>query len=250
MEPYRAAVILGATEAKDLVEVRAAYKRLAIKYHPDKSKEPDAESRFKEASEAFAVVSGYVNGGGSLPVPRSAVSSQPGPMPSGEEGWGSFVHMAVNIIPGLGPGLGGIGSVIFDLLANGTVSESGIESILETLFAEQDENARTEGPEPVVVTVPPPRVKVPPRKKAAPPPHGPRPKPVVGTLSVGPISFQRYLKASDNGRQEAPLFGKLGGNGRPPTDGTFQVQSLSDGVATIDGRRYHLQIEPPKVRQL
>lgn len=34
-------------------EIKRAYRKLARKYHPDVSKEPDAEARFKEVSEAY-----------------------------------------------------------------------------------------------------------------------------------------------------------------------------------------------------
>jgi curved DNA-binding protein len=37
-------------------EVKRAYRRLARKYHPDVSKEPDAEARFKEVGEAYEVL--------------------------------------------------------------------------------------------------------------------------------------------------------------------------------------------------
>jgi curved DNA-binding protein len=37
-------------------EIRRAYRKLARKYHPDVSKEPDAEARFKELGEAYAVL--------------------------------------------------------------------------------------------------------------------------------------------------------------------------------------------------
>ena len=37
-------------------EVKRAYRRLARKYHPDVSKEPDAEARFKEIAEAHEVL--------------------------------------------------------------------------------------------------------------------------------------------------------------------------------------------------
>ena len=37
-------------------EIKRAYRRLARKYHPDVSKEPDAESRFKEVGEAYEVL--------------------------------------------------------------------------------------------------------------------------------------------------------------------------------------------------
>ena len=37
-------------------EVKRAYRKLARKYHPDVSTEPDAEQRFKELAEAYAVL--------------------------------------------------------------------------------------------------------------------------------------------------------------------------------------------------
>ena len=37
-------------------DIKKAYRRLARKYHPDVSKEPDAEERFKEIGEAYAVL--------------------------------------------------------------------------------------------------------------------------------------------------------------------------------------------------
>jgi curved DNA-binding protein len=36
--------------------IKGAYRKLARKYHPDVSKEPDAEARFKELGEAYAVL--------------------------------------------------------------------------------------------------------------------------------------------------------------------------------------------------
>jgi len=37
-------------------DIKKAYKRLARKYHPDVSKEPDAEQKFKEVAEAYEVL--------------------------------------------------------------------------------------------------------------------------------------------------------------------------------------------------
>jgi len=37
-------------------EIKRSYRRLARKYHPDVSKEPDAEARFKEVGEAYEVL--------------------------------------------------------------------------------------------------------------------------------------------------------------------------------------------------
>lgn len=38
-------------------EIKRAYRKLALKYHPDRNKSSDAEERFKEISEAYAVLS-------------------------------------------------------------------------------------------------------------------------------------------------------------------------------------------------
>src|SRR5438105_10590207 len=38
-------------------DIKRAYRKLARKYHPDVSKEPDAEAHFKEVSEAYEALS-------------------------------------------------------------------------------------------------------------------------------------------------------------------------------------------------
>src|SRR5215510_1478089 len=44
---------LGVERGASAEEIKKAYRRLAQKYHPDVSKEPDAEVRFKEIAEAY-----------------------------------------------------------------------------------------------------------------------------------------------------------------------------------------------------
>ena len=43
---------LGLARTASADEIKRAYRKLARKYHPDVSKEPDAEARFKEVAEA------------------------------------------------------------------------------------------------------------------------------------------------------------------------------------------------------
>ncbi len=47
---------LGVPRDASADDIRASYRRLARKYHPDINKEPDAEDRFKEISEAYEVL--------------------------------------------------------------------------------------------------------------------------------------------------------------------------------------------------
>ena len=50
--------VLGLSRGASKEEIRKAYRSLARKYHPDKNPDdPEAESRFKELSEAFAILS-------------------------------------------------------------------------------------------------------------------------------------------------------------------------------------------------
>ncbi|MGI5917713.1 MAG: molecular chaperone DnaJ [Anaerolineae bacterium] len=48
--------ILGLERNASKQDIRSAYRKLARKYHPDVSKEPDAEARFKEINEAYQVL--------------------------------------------------------------------------------------------------------------------------------------------------------------------------------------------------
>jgi curved DNA-binding protein len=49
--------ILGVSRGATADEIQSAYRRLARKYHPDVNKDPDAEERFKQVSEAYDVLS-------------------------------------------------------------------------------------------------------------------------------------------------------------------------------------------------
>jgi molecular chaperone DnaJ len=49
--------ILGVDKKSSSEEIKAAYRKLAMQYHPDRNKATDAEEKFKEISEAYAVLS-------------------------------------------------------------------------------------------------------------------------------------------------------------------------------------------------
>ncbi|MEM4630539.1 MAG: DnaJ domain-containing protein, partial [Candidatus Diapherotrites archaeon] len=49
--------ILGVKRDATQEEIRAAYKKLAKKYHPDINKEPGAEEKFKEIQHAYSILS-------------------------------------------------------------------------------------------------------------------------------------------------------------------------------------------------
>jgi DnaJ-class molecular chaperone len=49
--------ILGVSREASQVDIKKAYKQLAIKWHPDKNKSVEASSKFKQISEAYQVLS-------------------------------------------------------------------------------------------------------------------------------------------------------------------------------------------------
>jgi curved DNA-binding protein len=49
--------VLGVSRVANAEELKKAFRQMARKYHPDLSREPDAETRMKEVNEAFATLS-------------------------------------------------------------------------------------------------------------------------------------------------------------------------------------------------
>lgn len=50
--------ILGIQKTATEKEIKKAFRKLALKYHPDKNKEKGAEDKFKDIAEAYEILSG------------------------------------------------------------------------------------------------------------------------------------------------------------------------------------------------
>src|SRR5918911_3612045 len=96
--------ILGLSRTASEQEIKSAYRRLAVKYHPDKNPgDAAAEERFKEAAEAYQVLSD----------------------PDQRRRYDRFGHAGVSASAGAGgwgaPGFGGIEDILGDLFGFGDV---------------------------------------------------------------------------------------------------------------------------------
>ncbi len=49
--------ILGVSKTSSAADIKSAYRKLALKWHPDRNKEKDASEKFKEINEAYEVLS-------------------------------------------------------------------------------------------------------------------------------------------------------------------------------------------------
>lgn len=114
MEYYE---LLGVPRSATLEEVKKAYRKMALKYHPDKNPgNPEAEARFKEVSEAYEVLSD--------PKRREIYDRY------GKDGLRGAAAGA-----GAGPGFGSMEDALRTFMeAFGGMGGGGGESIFDTLF--------------------------------------------------------------------------------------------------------------------
>ncbi|VVO01955.1 DnaJ C-terminal domain-containing protein [Pseudomonas fluorescens] len=82
--------ILGVEPTADDKAIKAAYRKLARKYHPDVSKEKDAESKFKDASEAYEALKSADKRAEYDDLRKYGQHGQPFQGPPGWQGRGGF----------------------------------------------------------------------------------------------------------------------------------------------------------------
>src|SRR5256714_8518874 len=99
--------ILGVTRTATEQEIKSAYRRLAVKYHPDKNPgDAEAEEKVKEAAEAYSILSDAEQRTRYDRFGHAGVSSSAG------ASWGA-------------PGFGGLEDILGDLFGFGDVFGAG-----------------------------------------------------------------------------------------------------------------------------
>jgi len=103
--------ILQVSEEAEIEVIEAAYKRLSLKYHPDKNKSPEAEMRMKELNEAYSVLRNPVSRREYDELLSQQSSNQTNlPQVSSEPNWlETILNVAVTVNESLGtpcPGCG------------------------------------------------------------------------------------------------------------------------------------------------
>ena len=86
--------ILGVERDASEADIKKSYRRLARKYHPDVSKEPDAEKRFKELGEANEVLKDAQKRQAYDQLGANWKAGQDFNPPPGQDGFSGFSHHA------------------------------------------------------------------------------------------------------------------------------------------------------------
>lgn len=117
--------VLGVKKDAGDKEIKSAYRKLARKYHPDVSKAPDATEKFREATEAYEVLSDGEKRKMYDQFGSAAFKGGPAGGPGGPRGWpGGAQGVRINFADMFGGGGGGGG---------GGFAGMGLEEILEAL---------------------------------------------------------------------------------------------------------------------
>src|SRR6476646_11067715 len=100
--------VLGVSRSTSDQELKTSYRRLAHQYHPDKNQsDPEAEEKFKEAAEAYAILSNAEQRQRYDRFGHAGVSTS-----AANASWGA-------------PGFGGIEDILGDLFGFGDVFAAG-----------------------------------------------------------------------------------------------------------------------------
>src|SRR6478735_4055441 len=103
--------VLGVAKNADEAEIKKAYRRIAMKFHPDRNPDdPKAEEKFKEASEAYEVLSDAEKRKAYDQFGHAGVNSQFGGGGAGPGDFGSFSDVFSDVFGDIfGQGGGGRG---------------------------------------------------------------------------------------------------------------------------------------------
>src|SRR3954465_12862768 len=107
--------VLGLNRDAPDEEIKKAYSKLAMKYHPDRNPDSkDTEEKFKEAKEAYEILSEAEKRRAYDAYGHAGVNPQMGGMGPGEAGFGGFAEAFGDIFSDIFGGAGGRGrSTVF-----------------------------------------------------------------------------------------------------------------------------------------
>ncbi|MCH9627710.1 MAG: Chaperone protein DnaJ [Chlamydiales bacterium] len=112
--------VLGISKGASPEEIKKAYRKMALKYHPDKNQgDAVAEARFKEISEAYEVLSDSKKREMYDRYGKEGVFAGAGGGPGGPAGFGSMEDALRTFMDAFGGGGGGGGESIFETLFGG-----------------------------------------------------------------------------------------------------------------------------------